>query len=106
MSTASLLRQLLGARVRTIIFVAAAILLAGCQTDDDFWRPSHYFANEQHESTAAQAQPVDQIDSHCQAVARQRAADARANGYSLDMEKTIYDGTYQDCMAWDTSHRS
>lgn len=91
--------------MRTIIFVAAAILLAGCETDDDSWRPSHYIANEER-GPAAQPQTVDTIDLHCQGVARQRAADARANGYSLDMEKTIYDGTYKDCVAWDASHRS
>lgn len=90
--------------MRTIIFVAVAIMLAGCETDYDSWRPSHSAANEQREPIAAQAQPAENVDSHCQAVARQRAADARANGYRLDMETTIYDGTYKDCVAWDSSH--
>ena len=50
---------------------------------------------------AAVATPYDE---HCKAVARQRAADARANGYSFDMADTVYDGTYKDCVAWDSQH--
>jgi len=49
--------------------------------------------------------PYSTIDVHCQAVAHQRASDARANGYSFEMESTVYDGTYQACVAWDT-HRA
>jgi hypothetical protein len=43
-------------------------------------------------------------DAHCKAVARQRAADARANGYSFNMADVVYDGTYKDCVVWDTLH--
>jgi len=44
------------------------------------------------------------VDAHCQAVAHQRATDARANGYSFGMAQTIYDGTYKNCVAWDSQH--
>jgi hypothetical protein len=43
-------------------------------------------------------------DEHCKAVAHQRAADARANGYSFNMADAVYDGTYKDCVIWDTQH--
>jgi hypothetical protein len=45
-------------------------------------------------------------DAHCKAVAHQRAADARANGYSFSMADVVYDGTYKDCVVWDTLHGS
>lgn len=90
--------------MKTFVFVAVAIVLAGCGTDDESWLPSRHSANAPHDSATAQTQPVNQVDVHCRAVAHQRAADARANGYSFDMETTIYDGTYKDCVAWYANH--
>lgn len=53
----------------------------------------------------ADATPVPgPYDAHCKAVAHQRSADARANGYSFAMADTIYGSTYKDCLAWDTQH--
>ena len=43
-------------------------------------------------------------DAHCKAVAHQRSADARANGYSFNMADVVYNGAYKDCVAWDTQH--
>lgn len=97
-----------GVRLRTIIVLAAALVLAGCETDEDFWRPYHYVMNEVRPAPARAAlaqRNANPIDAHCRAVARQRAADAGANGYSLEMENTIYAGTYKDCVSWDTAHR-
>jgi hypothetical protein len=48
--------------------------------------------------------PPSRYDVHCKAVAHQRAADARANGYTFDMADVIYAGTYKDCVAWDSQH--
>ena len=56
------------------------------------------------ETEMAAVAPPSPYDEHCKAVAHQRAADARANGYSFNMADAIYDGTYQDCVAWDTQH--
>jgi hypothetical protein len=39
-----------------------------------------------------------QGDAHCQAVARQRANDARANGYSIEIADSVFSEAYQDCM--------
>jgi hypothetical protein len=35
----------------------------------------------------------------CQSVARERADDAVANGYSFNIEGAVYQETYDDCMA-------
>lgn len=42
--------------------------------------------------------------SNCESVAAARASDAAANGYDDDMQKTIHDGVYADCVAWNKSH--
>jgi hypothetical protein len=131
--------------VRTILFIAAALLLAGCDTGEG-WVPGDdgKYAQEPAERPssappaplvyappapalaqapvvqapptpipaqtpaieAASATPpaIPLVNTHCQAVAHQRAADARANGYSFEMEDLIYDGTYKDCVQWDSRH--
>jgi hypothetical protein len=116
--------------VRTILFVAAAVLLAACDTGagwvpDDNGKYAHapppprpnvvaqapltspppsVPPPEIHRASIAPAPPVPLVNTHCQAVARQRAADARANGYSFEMEDAVYDGTYKDCVEWDSRH--
>jgi len=50
------------------------------------------------------AETPSPYDAHCKAVAHQRAADARANGYSFDMADAVYNGTYKDCVTWDRQH--
>jgi hypothetical protein len=141
--------------VKAVIFVAAGVLLCGCETGDG-WVPGE---NPGTESVAiphtapvvarvappvvvasvplaapapvVAARPVvvatpvvapqpaaspafetadaarpSPYDEHCKAVAHQRAADARANGYSFGMADAVYDGTYKDCVVWDTQHGS
>jgi hypothetical protein len=48
------------------------------------------------------AQPA--AESHCLAVAKQRADDAAANGLDKNTRKIVYDGTYANCMTWQTAH--
>lgn len=43
-------------------------------------------------------------DSHCSAVARQRAEDALANGYGFGIEDTVYRESYADCISWRERH--
>ena len=130
--------------MRTILFVAAAVLLAGCDTgegwvpaDDGKYAqapaerpapappaplvhappapviaqaplvqapPAPFLAGPPIQPASATPPPIPLINTHCQAVAHQRAADARANGYSFEMEDLIYDGTYKDCVQWDSRH--
>ena len=74
---------------RFIVLIAALTLLSGCgHTDETQSNPT---TNVEHEALPA--------DSHCQAVARQRANDARANGYSLQIEDSVFSEAYQDCVA-------
>lgn len=98
--------------MRTIIFVAATLLLAGCETGEG-WVPG-LDAQAVQQPPPQPPQPstpapeegaaANPVNAHCDAVARQRAADARANGYSFKMETVVYDGTYKDCVAWDSEH--
>jgi hypothetical protein len=93
--------------VRRVIFVAAALLLSGCGTDEFFSRPIHYLTGGWRPRVtfaAPKIQTTDAIDAHCREVADQRAMDARANRYSIEMEHIIYEGTYKDCVAWDSQH--
>jgi hypothetical protein len=52
------------------------------------------------------ARPMPRADSsaHCKDVALQRASDGALMGYDDDLQKTVYDGTYAGCMAWDAGH--
>jgi len=36
----------------------------------------------------------------CVVVATARAHDADLNGFDADMQKTIYEGAYKDCLKW------
>ena len=55
---------------------------------------------------AAPAAAYSEEDAaHCQSVAKQRSQDASVNGYEEDMQKQIFNGTYQTCMTWVAQHR-
>jgi hypothetical protein len=42
--------------------------------------------------------------THCLAVAKQRADDAAANGLDRDTQRVVHDGTYSRCMTWQAAH--
>jgi len=90
--------------LRIVIVVAAAAFLFGCETDDEYWPPFHDSAGNSPAQSEASSPATPPYDAHCHAVAHQRAADARANGYSIEMEETVYQGTYKDCMSWESQH--
>jgi hypothetical protein len=54
------------------------------------------------EASAARYTERDAI--RCKAVADQRSRDSAVNGYDDDMQKQIFDGTYQTCMSWAAQH--
>jgi hypothetical protein len=89
--------------LRILVVAASLLLLAGCETSGDGWR---ILGDQQARAvpTSGATTADRSFDAHCVAVARQRATDARANGYSIEMEDTIYQGTYKDCVAWDAQH--
>lgn len=43
-------------------------------------------------------------DTHCEAVARQRADDAAASGLDRDTQEIVLRGAFADCVAWDRAH--
>jgi hypothetical protein len=47
-------------------------------------------------------QPAAQ--THCLAVAKQRAEDTAANGLDRNTQKVVHDGTYANCMTWQAAH--
>jgi hypothetical protein len=109
-----------GSNVRPIIFLVVAVLLAGCETESG-WIPhaekpdsppppsaasvetAPLQAPPQRSAASAETTSPEQV-ARCHSVARQRAADARANGFSLEMEHAIFEGTLKDCLSWDAEH--
>lgn len=89
--------------MRTFIAIAALVLLAGCESNGDGWRAYHDMTGAEPER-ATPVKTASTLDAHCVEVAKQRSMDARENGYSIEMEDTIYQGTYSDCAAWDAQH--
>lgn len=73
------------------MLVVGAALLDGCGTDLPEPAPV---------AAPANAQPPEPDEIHCGAVARERADDALANGYGFDIEESVYQETYDDCLAW------
>jgi hypothetical protein len=68
--------------------------------------PPSQTAEAQPAITPAAPNPVSAPDSHCAAVAKQRADDAAAGGSDSDTQTIVRDGTYKDCMAWQAAHPS
>ena len=56
-------------------------------------------------STALSAPAQMDTRDDCNAVARARADDAAANGYSEELQQVVHDRTYADCTAWNAAHR-
>ena len=84
-----------------ILFVSAvALCLAGCESDTDFLQPvvDTAFGDSQPPPAPVAATAED---ARCKAVAYERAADAKANGYDDDLREVIYSSTYDECTEWD-----
>ena len=76
--------------IRLFLLAAAAGFLAGCGTEV---QPPNVTGVD-----ATQAIVPD--DAHCSAVARERANDALANGYGFEIEESVFQESYADCVAW------
>ena len=74
-----------------LFLLAATAGLLGCGTEID--------QSPTNGGSPVQAEAVPD-DVHCSAVARQRADDALTNGYSFQIEASVFQEAYQDCMAW------
>jgi hypothetical protein len=77
-----------------LLFLAmSTILLNGCGSAPPEPPPA---------AERAEAQPPQPDEMHCRAVARERADDTLANGYGFNIEESVYQETYSECMAWRT----
>jgi hypothetical protein len=79
--------------IRFGLLLVATALLGGCGSESQ--EPPAI-------SGPAAALGISPEDVHCRAVARQRATDALANGYGFEIEDSVYQETYRDCMDWRT----
>jgi len=79
-----------GKMIRLLLFVAAAGFLAGCGTE----------VQPPNVTGVGATQVIAPEDAHCGAVARERANDALVNGYGLQIEESVFQESYSDCMAW------
>jgi hypothetical protein len=52
-------------------------------------------------------QPVagSPVQAHCARLATQRAHDAEYSGEDEATQRSVYDKTYSDCLAWDKQHK-
>jgi hypothetical protein len=76
---------------RLFLLLAAVPLLHACGSDRQ---------EPLSRSETIDASPLSPDQEHCRAVARERADDALANGYGLEVEDSMYRETYDECISW------
>ena len=74
-----------------LLLVIASALPGGCRSDIQM--PPAL-------SGTMTEQPITPDEAHCRAVAAERADDAHANGYGFEVEQSVNQETYRDCMTW------
>ena len=79
-----------GKMIRLFLLAAAAGFLAGCGTE----------VQPPNVTGVDATQTIVPDDAHCIAVARERANDALANGYGFQIEESVFQESYADCVAW------
>jgi len=83
-------RSLHGKMIRFFLLAAATGFLAACGTE----------VQPPNVSGVDAAQALAPVNAHCNAVARERADDALANGYGFQVEESVFQESYDDCMTW------
>ncbi|HEY0302416.1 MAG TPA: hypothetical protein VGC36_13810 [Rhizomicrobium sp.] len=92
-----------------MVFSLAGLLLAGCSAVG--WDSATGFAAKPDVKADAAAGANyaafvngtgarPSADQKCNRIARERAFDVGNQGFDSDMQKTVYDRTYADCLAW------
>ena len=91
-------------------YFAGSDLQKSITTSDDLaGRPFHP-AIESYAGPAALARRPDEstslarTESTCKAVAQQRAQDLAFQGFGETTQKSVFDGTYRDCVSWRQNH--
>jgi hypothetical protein len=74
--------------------------------DFDDERADVRLAVQQPQETASSTAPSDSqnVGAHCSSVAELRASDAASSGYESDMQQTVRESVYKDCMSWRVEH--
>ena len=93
---------------RVVAAFVVVLLLTGCESHEDFWPYTQSIVDDawpfgSSETTTAAAATAP-VNARCMAVAYQRRADAKANGFDDDMLSEVYNRTYAECYAWDRDH--
>ena len=87
--------------MRTILLMAAALLLAGCSDVglDDVWgsAPSEALPDKPLVASASVEPAAIEI---CNEAAQARSTDAARQGFDETVQRTVYNDTYADCVAW------
>lgn len=98
--------------MRYILIATLAVGLSGCGSNDFFGDSSPNSPTPTPQvvsaasSTEQPASPVIAPDVRCTALAKQRAIDSAYEGEDPDTQRSVFDRSYSDCMAWDAKHRS
>jgi hypothetical protein len=56
------------------------------------------------DSSAASPSTSSLVTAHCEEVAKTRADDVAAAGAGSATQRVVHDGTYANCMAWESAH--
>ena len=97
--------------MRRFWILGAALLLAGCGAGDwlDDTPPPPAARNvfpPDKPVTSGYATVISPLpSSKCEATARQRAADTENQDFGPEVQQTVYDATYADCMKWAKSRQ-
>jgi hypothetical protein len=95
-----------GRTLRRILILAAALALTGCESlDFGSQDPSEFpaGANPAALPVKAQYQTAEvrpMARSNCEWAARKRAEDTDLQGFDPEIQQSVYDKTYADCMTW------
>lgn len=88
--------------MRIVLAVAAALGLTGC-ADSQF--VEHPVTSLFPSLAADEPAPAPATD-HCRTLAKLRAGDAAYEGEDSKTQRSVYERTYADCVAWDARHNS
>lgn len=92
-----------GLSVRGIVLVAAAsLLLAGCESIGSYWDGSSDPSPASPAVVVASAAPPAARELICRDTALKRAGDAAAQDFDEAVQQAVYQGTYADCLKWDS----
>jgi hypothetical protein len=82
------------------LFVGLALSLSACADSRFVEHPILSLVGADTQSP----QPASAVQPRCARLATQRAHDAEYSGEDEATQRSVYDKTYSDCLAWDKQH--